>query len=255
MWCRRRRVRPPRAVSSVLGCVSSSGLMVRCSVVSFMIVHAIAVNCSAASASVIGCGGSASTQSMSIVADSSVSASPMYSRTTIDDASAGIGHPLRAAEVLRRRLGCREHERERSGVELEVGVADVAGHPTRCQAGPREHLESEVGGGAAGSGDPVGAVAADHRQQVSAVGVGATDHPRGGAHVEEPRPLRIGLDGQLRAQAGDLGDDPQTVEQFAFISASSVTISVTSASICCTNRQASRVFGAQSLPMFVHGET
>ena len=38
-------------MTRVFGCVSSSGLMVRCSVVSFMMVHAIAVNCSAASSS------------------------------------------------------------------------------------------------------------------------------------------------------------------------------------------------------------
>ena len=53
-WCRRRRGRRPAAVSSTLGWSSSSGLMVRCSVVSFMSVHAIAVNCSATSASVSG---------------------------------------------------------------------------------------------------------------------------------------------------------------------------------------------------------
>ena len=79
------------ALSSALGWVSSSGLTVRWSVASLTIVHAIAVNCSAASASVIGCNGSASTHSMSMVAGSSVSASPMYSRTTIDEASAGMG--------------------------------------------------------------------------------------------------------------------------------------------------------------------
>ena len=70
---------------------------------------------------------------------------------------------------------------------------------------------------AAGSGDPVGAVAADHRQQISAVGVGAADHPGGGAHVEEPRPFRVGLDGQLRTQRGHPGDDAQALEQFAFV--------------------------------------
>ena len=87
------------SVSSALGWVSSSGLTVRWSVASLTIVHAIAVNCSAASASVIGCNGSASTHSMSMVAGSSVSASPMYSRTTIDDASAGMGIHCAAARM------------------------------------------------------------------------------------------------------------------------------------------------------------
>src|ERR1700716_1275695 len=65
--------------------------MVRCSVASLTIVHAIAVNCSAASASVIGRSGWAATHSMAIDAGTAVSESPTYSRTTIDDASGGIG--------------------------------------------------------------------------------------------------------------------------------------------------------------------
>jgi hypothetical protein len=73
------------------------------------------------------------------------------------------------------------------------------------------------GGAAAGSGDPVRAVAADHGQQISAVGVGAADQPGGGAHVEEARPFRVGLDRQLGAQAGHFGDDAQALQQFALV--------------------------------------
>ncbi len=78
-------------VTSVLGAPSNSGLIVRCNVVSFIMVHAIAVNCSAASASGTTRGGRAVSGSMLSAAASSVAASAMYSRTTIDDASSGIG--------------------------------------------------------------------------------------------------------------------------------------------------------------------
>ena len=83
-----RRARAASAVTRVLGCVSSSGLMVRCSVASLTIVHAIAVNCSAASTSVIGLRRLGVERfRCACVAGCSVSESPTYSRTTIDDAS------------------------------------------------------------------------------------------------------------------------------------------------------------------------
>ena len=135
---------------------------------------------------------------MCMVAGSSVAESPTYSRTTIDDASGGIGTHCAAPRMSAGGSVAENTSANDPGVELEVGVAEIAGHPSRRQARAREHLEAEVGGAAAGSGDAVGAVAADHGQQVSAVGVGAADHPGVRAHVEEARPLRVGLDGQLR---------------------------------------------------------
>ena len=138
---------------------------------------------------------------------SSVSASPMYSRTTIDDASAGMcSHCAPSSSAA---AGSSPTARARTPpIELEVGVAEVAGHPSRGQPRPGEHLEAEVGGRPAGSGDPVGTVAADHRQQVSAVGVGAADQPGGGAHVEEPRPLAIGLDATAPSTVRSPGAPP-----------------------------------------------
>ena len=73
---------------------------------------------------------------MGSVAGSSALASPMYSRTTIDDASGGIGTHCAPPSLSAGGSVRREHERERAGVELEVGVADVAGHPARGQPVP-----------------------------------------------------------------------------------------------------------------------
>jgi hypothetical protein len=49
------------------------------------------------------------------------------------------------------------------------------------------------------------------------VRVRTADQPGGGAHVEEPRQVGIGLDGQLRAQRGDAGDDAQPLQKFALV--------------------------------------
>ncbi len=132
-------------------------------------------------------------------------------------------HPPGSAPTARRRGSAADGSvaentsANAAGIQLQVGVAEVAGHPSRRQAGAREHLEAEIGGGAARSGDPVGAVAADHRQQVSAVGVGAADHPGGRAHVEEPRPLRRRPRRSAPSTAGHPGDDAQSLQQLAFV--------------------------------------
>ena len=198
------------AVTRVLGWVSSSGLMVRCSVASLTMVHAIAVNCLGRRS--IGnrlqrFGVEA--LDVACVAGCSAAGSPTYSRTTIDDGVRRDRDPLRIAEDSADGGSAAENtSANAAGVELQLGVAEIARHAARRQAGARQHLEPEIGGAAARSGDAVGAVTADHGQQISAVGIGAADHPGVAAHVEETRTFRVGLDGQLRAQRGHLAPRP-----------------------------------------------
>ena len=215
--------------------------MVRCSVTSFISDHAIAVNWSASSPSVSGVTGSGLSASIRMVASSSAAGSPMYSRTTTEDASWGIcthRAPTRSAGSSDERI-----RRELAGGQIQVDVADVIGHPPWSQAGAGEDLKSEVGGGAAGAGDPVAPVAADHRQVVGAVGIGTADHP-GAANTYR---RTTGGRGRPRPTAAHTvttpGHDPQPLEEFPLDSASSVTIFVTSASICWKNPHAAPFAG------------
>ena len=58
----------------------------------------------------------------------------------------------------------------------------------------------------------------------------------------------VGLHGELRAEPRHPPDHPQTVDQTRFVSASAVTLWVTSPSTCWTNSHASSVFGTRGSP-------
>lgn len=124
--------------------------------------------------------------------------------------SAAIG-PRRECRLPALSSTARTKIRRCSGVR---GHRDKRACPWR-QAGACQHPKPEMRRAAAVSGDPVGAVAADHGEQVSAVGVRAADHPAVDARVEESGLLRVSLDGDLCAQGGGLGQDAETFQQFA----------------------------------------
>ena len=234
------------AVTRMFGWVSSSGLIVRCSVDSLTMVHAIAVNCAAASASVIGAQRCGVDGSMRMVAGSSVAGSPTYSRTTIDEASAGIGThwPCRGRRAAARRPRTPASNDPESSIE--IGVADVAGHAARGQARAREHLEAEVGGACRAFRSP----GRRGRRGSSPAGIGRRGSGPPIIRVSEHMSKNCGRSGS--AWTDSSAHSPVTLATTARPSissrssiASSVTVWVRSARICWTNCQDSRVFGAE----------
>ena len=159
----------------------------------------------------------------------------------------GYLHPLRSVEFGRRRLRRREHQRELAVIQRQVGVTDVGGHAPRRHAGARKNLHTEIGGGAPCSGDPIGAVAADHREQVLAIGVGPADQPGGGAHVEEPRQSGSASTVSSEHSAVTREMTPNPSSSSRSFSASAATMFVISPIIFCTKAHASTVLGARAL--------